>query len=84
MHPLPNGILVAVPNKSENGRYNPNLVWINEIQKRFLCVHETKIYIYIFFNAPGYSDIFTLVQAELAGFNGKLLKTLKKTVVFLV
>ena len=24
--------------QTENGKYNQNLVWINQIQKRFLCV----------------------------------------------
>ena len=31
-------IPIDVLNLSENGNYNPNLVWINKIQKRFLRV----------------------------------------------
>ena len=30
---------VCVPNQSEKGNYNPNLIWINKNQKNVLCVY---------------------------------------------
>ena len=36
-----NGIPSAVLNLSEMCDYNPNLVWINKIPKRFLCEYDT-------------------------------------------
>ena len=35
----PIGIPIGVKSISENGNYNPNLIWINKIQKIFICVY---------------------------------------------
>ena len=36
-------INILVPNLSENGNYNPVLVWIYKIQKRFLRAYVSNI-----------------------------------------
>ena len=41
------GNLIGVLNLSENGNYNPNLVWINKIPIRFLSVYIMRSWIEI-------------------------------------
>ena len=44
-------------NLSENGNYNPNLVWINQIEDRFLCVVCTMFTLHNFVNAYAYTRL---------------------------
>ena len=42
-----------VPNLSEKGNHNPNLGWINKVQKKIFCVHcvcENVCFYFIYFN----------------------------------
>ena len=50
-------------NQSGKGNYNPNLVWINKIPKRFLYVYTAKII--VFFNNVSVDKISMFISIIL-------------------